>query len=77
MEEIDRRPANGAGSCAHCGASLTLASMKVNGVWYCSTACADGRSATEARGFRVPEPWLYARPQRHFRRRQPKELRSG
>ena len=77
MEEIDRRPANGAGSCAHCGASLTLASMKVNGVWFCSTACADGRIAAEERNFRVPEPRLYAVPRRHFRRRRPKELKSG
>jgi hypothetical protein len=77
MQEIDRRPGNGAGSCAHCGASLTLASMKVNGVWYCSTACADGRSAAGARVFRVPEPWLYARPRRHFHRRRPKELKPG
>jgi hypothetical protein len=77
MEEIDRRPANGAGSCARCAASLTLASMKVNGVWFCSTACADGRSAAEAPTVRVPEPWLYVRPNRHFSRRKPKELRSG
>jgi hypothetical protein len=77
MEDIDRRPGNGAGSCARCAASLTLASMKVNGVWFCSTACADGHSAAEARAYRVPEPWLYVRPRRHFCRRKPKELRSG
>jgi hypothetical protein len=75
MKEIDRRPANGAGSCARCGASLTLASMEVNGFWFCSTACADGRVAPEERDFRVPEPWLYARPRRHFFRRRPKELK--
>jgi len=77
MEEIDHRPSNGAGSCAHCGASLTLASMKVNGVWYCSTSCADGRTVPGARAFRVPEPWLYARPRRYFRGRRPKELKPG
>jgi hypothetical protein len=77
MKEIDRRPVNGAGSCAHCGASLTLASLKVNGVWYCSTTCADGRFSAKGRSFRVPEPWLYARPRRHFIRRRPKELASG
>jgi hypothetical protein len=77
MEDIDRRPSNGAGSCARCAASLTLASMKVNGVWFCSTACADGRRAPEKPDFRVPEPWLYVRPRRYFRRRRPKELRSA
>jgi len=77
MKEIDRRPVIGGGSCACCGASLTLASMKVNGAWYCSTACSSGHPATEARQFRVPEPRLYARPSRHFWRRRPKELKSG
>jgi hypothetical protein len=75
MEEIDRRPANGAGSCAHCGASLTLASMKVNGVWFCSTACAEGRLKAEARRYRVPETRLYARPRRHFRPRRSRDLK--
>ena len=51
--------------------------MKVNGVWFCSTACADGQRTAEAQMFRVPEPRLYARPLRHFRPRAPKELRSG
>jgi hypothetical protein len=77
MEEIDRRPAYGGGSCARCDASLTLASMKVNGTWFCSTACSDGHAAAEERSFRVPEPWLYARPRRHFARRRPKELKPG
>jgi hypothetical protein len=76
-EQIDRRPANGGGSCASCGASLTLASMKVNDIWFCSTACSDGFLAAGGRDFSVPEPWLWARPRRHFRRRQPKELNSA
>jgi hypothetical protein len=74
---IDHRPANGGGSCAHCNASLGLASLKVDGVWYCSSACADGRVPSAPREPRVPESWLYARPRRFFRRRRPKELRSS
>ena len=73
---IDRRPASGGGSCERCGARLTLASMKVNGVWFCRTACAEGRPAAEERHFRVPETRLYARPRRHFARRRPVELNT-
>ncbi len=73
---IDRRPANGGGSCARCRASLGLASLKAEGVWYCSSACAEGRVEGGERSARVPEPWLYARPRRFFRKRAPKELRS-
>jgi hypothetical protein len=73
---IDRRPASGGGSCARCRASLGLASLKQDGVWYCSSACAEGRGAASPRAARVPEPWLYARPQRFFHKRMPKELRS-
>ena len=74
---IDHRPANGGGSCARCRASLGLASLKVAGVWYCSTACAEGRRPSEPRDAAVPEPWLYARPRRFYRARKPKELRSA
>jgi hypothetical protein len=73
---IDHKPASGGGSCARCGASLGLASLKRDGVWYCSTACAEGRVSATPRHVRVPEAWLYARPRRHFRKRAPKELRS-
>ena len=73
---IDQRPANGGGSCARCRASLGLASLKRDGVWYCGSACAEGRVSTTPRESRVPETWLYARPRRFFRRRAPKELRS-
>ncbi len=76
MTRIDHRPANGSGSCARCQASLGLASLKSQGTWYCSTACAEGRDGAAPREPAVPEPWLYARPRRHFRARKPKELRS-
>jgi len=68
-QSIDRRPASGGGSCENCEAGLTLASMKVKGVWFCGI-----RPATKERRFRVPEPRLYARPRRHFARRRPLEL---
>jgi hypothetical protein len=74
---IDLRPANGGGSCARCRGSLGLASQKVAGIWYCSTACSDGRAVAEPRPPVVPEPWLYARPRRFYGARKPKELRSA
>ena len=77
MKNIDHRPANGSGSCARCQDSLGLASLKFEGIWYCGTACAQGRSNTDSKPAQVPEPWLYARPRRFFRKRAPKELRSG
>ncbi len=73
----DHRPINGSGSCARCEASLGLASLKRRGVWYCSSDCAAGRDAGPRRAPAVPEPWLYARPRRHFRARRPKELKAG
>ena len=76
MPEIDHRPISGGGSCDRCGESLGLASLKQRGVWYCSSGCAEGEVRGEVRSFRVPEPWLYARPRRFFRKRGPKELRS-
>jgi hypothetical protein len=75
VSRIDRRPISGAGCCARCASSLTLASMKVNGKWFCSTSCADGRMAAEARRFRVPDDRLYARPRRFFGPRRAKDLR--
>jgi len=77
MTAIDHRPANGGGSCARCQNSLGLASAKVGGAWYCCTACAEGRAANPTTSAGVPEPWLYCRPRRFFRKRKPKELRSG
>ena len=74
---VERRPINGSGSCARCQASLDLASLKRDGVWYCSAGCAEGRVAERPREPRVPEPWLYARPRRFFRARAPKELRGS
>jgi hypothetical protein len=77
MKRIDRRPILGSGCCARCASSLTLASLEVNGKWYCSTPCADGRLEAGPRRFRVPEARLYARPLRFFQKRRAKELRAG
>lgn len=77
MTEFDHRPSNGGGSCARCQDRLGLDSVRVHGVWYCSPACAEGRDADESTVRSVPEPWLYARPRRHFRRRKPKELNAA
>ena len=74
---VEHRPANGGGSCARCLASLNLASQQVDGRWYCSSACAMGRAGAAPRAPAVPEPRLYARPQRFFGARRPKELRSA
>jgi hypothetical protein len=77
MSKVERRPASGAGSCARCQDSLGLASIKVDGGWYCSTGCAEGRATARSKSDRVPEPWLYARPRRFFHKRRPKELHSS
>jgi len=74
---IDHRPALGSGSCARCRDSLDLASLRVGEVWYCSSACAEGRVAAERSAPSVPEPWLYARPRRFFGARKPKELKGS
>ena len=74
---MDHCVSNGGGSCARCRGSLGLASLKLGGVWYCSSACADGRVSGEPAAPRVPEPWLYARPRRFFRARKPKELNAA
>lgn len=73
---MDRCVANGGGSCPVCRASLGLASQKRGGVWYCSSACAEGHPSS-AQAPRVPEPWLYGRPRRSFRARLPKELKAA
>jgi hypothetical protein len=62
------------GSCLRCLAALDLASVRVRGVWYCSPACAEGRSP-EKRKPAVPESWLYPVPRRFYRKRRPTELR--
>ena len=73
---IERVPASG--SCVRCQRRLGLASVKVRGRWYGSEACAEGGECPlDAREPAVPEPALYARPRRFFRRRQPKELNAG
>mgnify|MGYP003622045634 CR=1 FL=1 len=73
MEEL--RPQSG--SCIRCRRSLDLASVKVEGEWYGNEACAlGGPCPLEGRPPEVPEPWLYVRPQRFFKRRKPKELRG-
>jgi hypothetical protein len=75
VSRLDQRPASG--SCTACLAALGLASLKRGDRWYCSTACAEGRPEEGERRPVVPEPWLYVRPRRFFKRRQPRELRSS
>jgi hypothetical protein len=60
-----------------CRGPLELTSVKVGGVWYCSPACAEGRTTRGPEPPRVPEPWLYARPRRFFGKRKPKELNAA
>ncbi len=76
MAVIDHRPASRGGSCPRCRGSLGLASRQVNGCWYGSSVCAEGRVRGVSRSAAVPETWLYARPRRFFGQRQPKELNS-
>jgi hypothetical protein len=71
---IDERPS--CGSCPVCRRALDLASVQVRGTWYCSAACAEGRSRVETPAPVVPESWLYARPRRFFHKRLPKELKT-
>jgi hypothetical protein len=59
------------GSCVRCQRALDLASVKVDGQWYCRASCASGVAGEKPR---VPELALINRPRRHFRRRAPKEL---
>jgi hypothetical protein len=74
---MEHRVSQGGGSCPVCRASLGLDALKVGDVWYCSSACAQGRTRAEDRERRVPEPWLYGRPRRFFRARKPRELKAG
>ncbi len=74
MAGTERRPSSG--SCAMCRAALDLVSVKVGGIWYCSTACAEGRPAAEEPHRVVPETWLTPVLRRFYRKRRPTELRS-
>jgi len=66
-------PRSATGACVRCQRMLDLASVKVDGVWYCRASCAAGVAGEKAR---VSEEALCNRPRRHFRRRAPKELRA-
>ena len=72
---VDWRPSSG--SCARCQDALGSASIKANGVWYCSTACSQGRPSGRPRSAAVPEPWLYPVPKRFYRKRVPRELNAA
>lgn len=61
------------GSCVRCRRPLDLASVKVDGAWYCRASCAAGAAAEKAR---VPDVALLNRPRRYYDRRLPKELRA-
>jgi len=73
----DQRPISGSGSCARCDDGLGLASLRRGGIWYCGSACAEGRPSAARREAAVEEPRLYARPARFFGKRRPKELNPG
>jgi hypothetical protein len=66
-------PNSATGSCARCQRTLDLASLKLDGQWYCRASCASGVAAERAR---VPELALINRPRRFFKRRAPKELQA-
>jgi hypothetical protein len=62
------------GSCVRCQRKLDLASVKLDGAWYCRASCAAGVAPEPAP--RVPEVALLNRPRRAFKKRLPKELRG-
>ena len=66
-------PRTATGSCVRCQRMLDLASVKVDGAWYCRASCAAGVAGETSH---VSELALFNRPRRHFRRRLPKELRG-
>jgi hypothetical protein len=73
MTKVERVPAYG--SCRRCQRALGLASVKRDGEWYGSVACAEGGDCPlDVRDPEVDEAALYSRPRRFFRRRAPKEL---
>ena len=61
------------GSCARCQRMLDLASVKLEGVWYCRAGCAAGVAVDRPRGDEIA---LCNRPRRYWKRRSPKELRG-
>ena len=65
-------PSSATGSCVRCQRALDLASVKIEGRWYCRASCAAGVASEKPR---VPEQALINRPRRFFGRRAPKELR--
>lgn len=67
-------PRSATGSCVRCQRKLDLASVKVDGAWYCRASCAAGVAPDAPR---VPEVALLNRPRRYFRKRLPKELRAA
>ena len=76
MTKVERVPAYG--SCRRCQRALGLASVKRDGEWYGSVACAEGGECPlDVRGPSVAESALYSRPRRFFRSRAPKELNRG
>lgn len=66
-------PRSATGSCVRCQRKLDLASVKVDGAWYCRASCAAGVAPDSVR---VPEVALLNRPRRAFKQRLPKELRG-
>jgi hypothetical protein len=74
VARFERRPSSG--SCATCRAALDLVSIKVGGIWYCGTACAEGQPTGKERRPGVPEAWLYPVLRRFYRKRRPIELRA-
>lgn len=61
------------GSCVRCQRGLDLASVKLDGVWYCRASCAGGAAAERPR---VAECVLTNSPRRHFKARAARELRG-
>jgi len=62
------------GSCVRCQRPLDLASVKLDGEWYCRASCAAGVVNEKPR---VSELALINRPRRYWKRRAPKELRRA
>lgn len=74
MSDAHYRPYSS--SCPRCHRMLDLAAVRKGDTWYCSAACAEGRPGA-APERTVPETRLRNRPRRFYRRRRPKELRTG
>ncbi len=61
------------GSCVRCRAELDLASVRIDGEWYCRASCAAGDNTPRVEV--VDELALINRPRRYYGRRAPTELR--